>query len=212
MTHCRVRRYPDVAAFSADHRAVLNRRKNVYYFIADPHFGHENILKMCCRPFESIDEMNEAMIAAWNERVTGSDTVFIVGDLFFRCADPEAILQRLKGKKRLIVGNHDSSWMNKVDLSRYFVSVDSFLEITDGVRAITLCHYPLLTWKHKLRTWMIHGHIHNDTTSDYFPLIAIRERVLNAGADINGFRPVTFDELLENNNRFKEQWLQQRET
>ena len=179
----------------------------MYYFIADTHFGHNNIIKMCNRPFDSIEAMNEALISAWNERVTGNDTVFILGDLFFRCANPEPILQQLKGKKRLIIGNHDSSWMNKVDLSRYFVSVDSFLEITDGVRAITLCHYPLLTWKHKLRSYMIHGHIHNDTASDYFPLMAIRERVLNAGVDINGFRPVTFEELLENNNRFKQQWL-----
>lgn len=181
----------------------------MYYYIADAHFGHENILKMCRRPYESIDAMNEALIAAWNERVTGNDTVFILGDLFFRCADPEPILQRLKGKKRLIIGNHDSSWMGKVDLQRYFVSVDNFLELSDGVRTITLCHYPLLTWKHKLRSYMVHGHIHNDTTSDYFPLIAIRERVLNAGVDINGFRPVTFEEMMENNRVFKEQWLRE---
>ena len=180
----------------------------MFYYIADPHFGHENILKMCRRPFATIEEMNEAMIAAWNERVTGNDTVFILGDLFFRCADPEAILRRLKGKKRLIVGNHDSSWMDWVDLNKYFVSVDNLTEFSDGVHGMTLCHYPLLTWKHKLRTYMIHGHIHNDTTSDYFPLIAARERVLNAGVDINGFRPVTFEELVENNRVFKEHFLE----
>ena len=179
----------------------------MYYFISDPHFGHENILKMCQRPFENVEEMNEAMIDAWNQRVTGNDTVFILGDLFYRCPDPEPILQRLKGKKRLIIGNHDSSWMDKVDLSRYFVSVDPFLEITDGVRAITLCHYPLLTWKHKLRTYMVHGHIHNDTTSDFFPLLVARERVLNAGVEVNGYRPVTFEELQKNNQAFKQQWL-----
>lgn len=183
----------------------------MYYYVADPHFGHENILKLCQRPFDSIESMNEALIAAWNERVTGNDTVFILGDLFFRCADPEPILRQLKGRKRLIIGNHDSSWMDKVDLQKYFVSVDSLLEITDGVRGITLCHYPLLTWKHKLRTYMIHGHIHNDTTSDFFPLLAVRERVLNAGVDINGFRPVTFDELVENNRAFKEQFLQEQQ-
>ena len=181
----------------------------MYYFISDPHFGHENILKMCQRPFESVEEMNEAMIDAWNQRVTGNDTVFILGDLFYRCPDPEPFLQRLKGKKRLIIGNHDSSWMDKVDLSRYFVSVDPFLEITDGMRAITLCHYPLLTWKHKLRTYMVHGHIHNDTTSDFFPLLVARERVLNAGVEVNGYRPVTFEELQKNNQAFKQQWLDQ---
>ena len=182
----------------------------MYYYIADPHFGHENILNMCRRPFGSIEDMNEALIAAWNGRVTGNDTVFILGDLFFRCDDPESILTRLRGKKRLIVGNHDSSWMDRVDLSRYFVGVDPYLEITDGSRLLTLCHYPLLTWKHKLRqnSFMIHGHIHNDTTSDFFPLLAIRERALNAGVDINGFRPVTFGELAENNRAFKAAFLE----
>jgi calcineurin-like phosphoesterase family protein len=181
------------------------------YFIADTHFGHENILRMCDRPFASVDAMNEAIIDNWNARFTGNDTVYILGDLFYRCADPEPILRQLKGRKHLIVGNHDASWMDRVDLSKYFVGVDPLLEITDGTHGMTLCHYPLLTWKHKLRTYMVHGHIHRDTTSDYFPLIAIRERMLNAGVDINGFRPVTFDELVENNRRFKEAFLQDRE-
>ena len=38
---------------------------------------------------------------------------------------------------------------------------------------------------------------------DYWPLLAARENVLNAGADINSFVPVTFDELVENNRNFK---------
>ena len=92
------------------------------YFTADAHFGHANIIKMCERPFPDVETMNESMIAAWNERVHGNDTVYIVGDLFFRCADPESILKRLKGKKRLIVGNHDGTWMNKVNLHRYTFS------------------------------------------------------------------------------------------
>ena len=50
---------------------------------------------------------------------------------------------------------------------------------------------------------MIHGHIHNDTSMDYWPLLAARDNVLNAGADINGLMPVTFDELKENNRNFK---------
>lgn len=179
------------------------------YFIADPHFGHENILTLCGRPFESIESMNEAMIAAWNRQVTGNDTVYILGDLFYRCTDPEGILQRLKGKKRLIVGNHDSSWMDRVDLQRYFVSVDDLLVTTDGEHSLTLCHYPLLTWKHQQRSYMIHGHIHANTDADFFPQIAARERMLNAGVDINGFRPVTFEELVANNAAFKQQWLRE---
>ena len=180
------------------------------FFTADTHFGHKNILKLCNRPFETIEEMNETLIENWNHRVSGMDTVYIVGDMFFRCSDSEAILRRLKGKKRLIVGNHDSSWMNKVDLNRYFVSVDRLLEISDGKHALTLCHYPLLTWNHAKKSYMIHGHIHADTSADYFPLICNRSNVLNAGVDINGFMPVSFDELVQNNEQFKGKYLQRK--
>lgn len=106
-------------------------------------------------------------------------------------------------KKRLILGNHETSWFRPELHGRYFLSVDSFLEVSDGKRGLTLCHYPLLAWKHDQKSYMIHGHIHNDTRADYWPWLRSRERILNAGADINAFRPVTFDELLENNVRWK---------
>lgn len=50
---------------------------------------------------------------------------------------------------------------------------------------------------------MIHGHIHNNTNSPYWPVIQNNPRLLNAGADINGFEPVSFDEMLANNECFK---------
>ena len=52
--------------------------------------------------------------------------------MFFRCEDPESILKRLRGKKRLILGNHDGSWTSKVDLRKFFLSVDTMLETSDG--------------------------------------------------------------------------------
>lgn len=50
---------------------------------------------------------------------------------------------------------------------------------------------------------MIHGHIHNNTNQPYWPTIKNNPRLLNAGADINGFEPVSFDEMLANNESFK---------
>lgn len=174
------------------------------YFIADTHFGHRSIVYTCRRPFAEVTEMNEAMIAVWNDRVREGDTVYILGDMFYRCRDPEPILRRLRGKKRLILGNHDPSWTGAVAMDRYFASVDEYLVLSDGKRELTLCHYPLLTWKHEKRSYMIHGHIHNRTDQDFWPLLRERERVLNAGADVNGYGPVPFEELAENNRRFKE--------
>ena len=37
----------------------------------------------------------------------------------------------------------------------------------------------------------------------YWPIIEQSELMLNAGVDINGFKPVTFDELVENNVNHK---------
>ena len=76
------------------------------------------------------------------------------------------------------------------------------LETSDGEHALTLCHYPLLSWNHQKRAYTIYGHLHANTDVDYMPQIFSRPNMLNAGVDINGFKPVTFSELVENNRAF----------
>ena len=93
------------------------------YFISDPHFGNENVRDLCHRPFLSVEEMDEYMIRAWNKTVHKNDQVYILGDLIFRAKNPpDYYLESLKGEKHLIIGNHDKTWMSKVDLSKYFKS------------------------------------------------------------------------------------------
>lgn len=197
------------------------------FYIADTHFGHENILKLCKRPFDSIEAMTEALVENWNSRVMGNDRVFILGDLFYKTVDAEKILDRLKGEKHLVLGNHDTSWLeeytvpakeksdtlpyksyrfikSKRDLGEYFKSVSDMLQITDKNVGCLLCHYPLLTWKHEKRLYMIHGHLHADTSDTFFHHLVENERILNAGVDINGYMPVTLEEMIENNRIFKE--------
>lgn len=175
------------------------------FYISDTHFGHKAIIDLCKRPFKSIDEMDSYIIEAWNSKVRGNDTVYIVGDMFYKHQDPESVLKKLKGKKHLIKGNHDATWANKYDCSRYFQSVDSFVEISDGKRNIVLCHYPMMTWNRPQKSYMIHGHVHNRTELEYWTLIKNNPRILNAGVDVNGFCPVTFEQMEINNNRFKGQ-------
>lgn len=155
---------------------------------------------MCNRPFDNIDDMNKTIIDRWNQKVHKNDHVYILGDMFFRCEDPEAILRVLKGKKHLIVSNH-YGWAKRAELQKYFVSIDNYLEFSDGQNYLILSHYPMLSYHRESRenTYMIHGHIHADTNADFFPLLAKRERILNAGVDLNEYAPVTLEELLLNN-------------
>ena len=175
-------------------------------FTADQHFGHANIIRLCSRPFPDVRVMDEALIENWNRRVTNRDTIYIIGDLFFRNEVPaEKYLKRLKGKKHLLLGNHDSTWIHKVDLAEYFLSVERLAEIEVGQRELVLCHYPMMSWNGMSRgSFMIHGHIHESTRAQYWPLLQNNPRILNAGVDINSFGPVTFEEMLENNMRHKE--------
>ena len=175
-------------------------------YTGDNHFGHRNIVELSNRPFASVEEMDAEMVRRWNENVKHNDNVYIVGDMFFRCDYVEDILKQLKGKKHLIIGNHDSSWLNTIDVSRYFESIDEYCYTSENGIGLFLCHRPQLSYKHdkRARNYMIHGHIHNDTDLDYWPVLCKRERILNAGVDINDFRPVSFEELVENNSIFKQ--------
>ena len=49
--------------------------------------------------------------------------------------------------------------------------------------------------------YLIYGHIHNNIRPEY-KLLFETSNALNAGVDINDFEPVTFDELVYNNEQF----------
>ena len=60
----------------------------------------------------------------------------------------------------------------------------------------------MLSYPHARNGYMVYGHIHNNVRDDYWPLIARRSRMLNAGVDVNNFEPVTFDEMIANARTF----------
>lgn len=179
------------------------------YFIADTHLGHTAIVGTCRRPFASVEEMDRTIKANWNAKVKRGDTVYILGDLIYKSGkDPATYLDGLNGKKVLILGNHDSGWLGRLDPAVYFRTVTPYLEITQSGHLTTLCHYPMLEWRNSRKVgtkklgYLIHGHIHNRMDDRFAPLFAAGN-ALNAGVDINGYAPVTFKELMANNERFK---------
>ncbi len=51
------------------------------WYTADTHFGHENILHMCNRPFETISQMDTALLENMWKVVGSEDQLWILGDL-----------------------------------------------------------------------------------------------------------------------------------
>lgn len=157
------------------------------FFTSDLHLNHRNILQYCNRPWQTVEEMNEALIDSWNERVKGEDRVYVVGDfsLTHRVSLLEGWLQRLNGEKILIRGNHDNKKALK-HLTGWSGVYDLLDTEADGAK-IRLCHYRLLDWRGP--RILLHGHSHSQA-----PKTA--ESCYDVGVDANNYRPVTLEELL----------------
>lgn len=142
------------------------------YYIADLHFYHGNMnTRMDKRGFDDADTMNEYMISQWNSKVQAKDEVVILGDFCMstRAEDANQILSRLKGRKYLIVGNHDR-YLNKPGFNRdNFKWVSDYKELNDNGRKVILSHYPIMCYNGQYRldesgnpkTYMLYGHVHN---------------------------------------------------
>ncbi len=178
------------------------------YFTSDLHLGHKNIVDLCKRPFADVDAMDAVLIDNWNRKVKKNDIVYLTGDVVWDKKKVAYYMEQLSGKKILVAGNHDSTWIKREECQKYFEEIVLYLEVHLNGHPITMCHYPMLEWrssreesKRKLG-YLIHGHIHNRIADEYRQLF-LQFNALNAGVDVNDFAPVTFDELVENNFQFK---------
>jgi len=168
------------------------------YYIADTHFGHENIIRLSNRPFQTVEEMDNVMIAKWNEKITENDDVYILGDFSYKGKDPIFYLSQLKGRKYLIIGNHDTKLLKNPDHRQYFEEINSILMVDDGGTQICCCHYPMVEWNGYYRNVLhFYGHVHNTFHNATTQYAAQMPRAFNVGADIIGFTPRTLKEILE---------------
>jgi calcineurin-like phosphoesterase family protein len=83
------------------------------FLVSDTHFGHTGVCRFTqgdgvtkLRPWDNAEEMDEAMVKAWNERVRPTDKVYHLGDVVINRKSLKT-LARLNGDKVLIRGNHD---------------------------------------------------------------------------------------------------------
>ncbi len=192
-------------------------QKNIMkFYISDLHFGHRNVISFDHRPFADREEMDRFLIELWNGRVNNDDEVYVIGDFAYRNHEDEVwYLKQLKGRKHLVVGNHDRRLLANERAMKYFETVDKIMGITDLVEGrktdIVLCHYPMAEWyKSGYGSWHIFGHIHGDVgrTARY---MAGLEHTLNAAAVVNHYTPANMEELIRNNEAFRKKYLRERE-
>lgn len=167
------------------------------YYTSDLHIGHFNAIRLCNRPYVTVEAMNMDIIQKWNEKVKPNDDVYILGDMFFKYQDIQQvtnILKLLNGKKHLVRGNHDK-FLNSINWRDYFEEVVFYKEIDDNGRMVILFHYPIEEWNGYYRnSYMLYGHVHDNMEE-----IKKHPRKFNVGVDVNDFEPKTLDELIENN-------------
>jgi calcineurin-like phosphoesterase family protein len=174
------------------------------YFTADQHFGHQNIIGYCNRPFHSVGEMNAVLVANWNAVVGPHDTVHVLGDVAMgRREESMPLIGRLAGHKILYPGNHDRCWYGhgeralRLEQEYLDAGFDAIrqgpLTMTVGDREVLVCHLPYQgdsgeTERYaKFRPldegmWLLHGHVHEKWRQ--------QGRMVNVGVDVWDFTPV----------------------
>ena len=158
------------------------------FFTADTHFGHRGVLGMCQRPFTDIEEHDAALVAAWNAVVGPRDTVWHLGDFALgaspeRCAD---LFRRLRGRKRLVRGNHDRRRV--LDLA--WESQDDIASVVVEGQRLILCHYGMRAWPGAFRGSLhLYGHTHG--------LLPDTAQSCDVGVDRWSYRPASLEEIRE---------------
>lgn len=185
------------------------------FFTSDHHFWHANVIRYCQRPFTTVEEMNEKMIAEWNSVVMPEDTVYYLGDFSMAFRSVELFTKRLNGTKILYAGNHDwvhpahkksnteekqKVWINNYQSNGWKeVHIHGEMNIP-GVAMVNLNHLPYLEGgtgqdvRHgKFRPkddgrWLLCGHVHEKW--------AQRGKMINVGVDVRNFKPISIVEIV----------------
>lgn len=169
----------------------------VTYLTSDSHIGHSGILSSrMARPraFPSIEAHDEAIVAAWNNRVRPEDRVLHLGDFAYGCSHAHArsVFDRLNGHKLLIRGNHELRgerlpWEGGIH-DVLGISIND-VGMAKAV-PVWLSHYAHLSWPDSRR-----GRIHLYGHS--LGAIAPTSRSCDIGVDCWSYRPVTIPEVME---------------
>ena len=158
------------------------------WITSDTHYGHDSIIKYSNRPFANSSEMDEIMMENHNSLVRDGDIVYHLGDVYFgggRGADYwDSFFPKLKGRKRLILGNHDNGKDQR--LLRTFQKIMIWRMFPEF--GILLSHVPLHSSQIERKVSVnVHGHVHNNSLDD--------PRYKNVCVEKTNYFPVNIEEL-----------------
>lgn len=174
------------------------------------HYSHKNICRgvtnwrtqdgqipiSVTRDFETIDEMNSAIVNNFNEVIGPDDTLIMLGDVAFGGFDNIGkFLDRLVCKNiHLIFGNHDHHLeRNKDDIQNRFISCQHYLEVNINDSNFVLCHYPLQSWNGLNKGVIhLHGHVHLPEHRKFG-----NGKKMDVGVDGNGLNPYLIDDIIK---------------
>lgn len=162
------------------------------FFISDTHFFHANIIKFLgddgkrIRNFDTIEDMHEYMIKQWNSVVKDGDYVYHLGDVTFKYdGDFNNLMHRLKGKKRLIIGNHDKIW-NPALITNFEKAM-----LWHGFKEwnFTAVHMPLPLQGLRDGAYCVHGHVHQNSLNN--------PNYINVSVEVRNYTPVNIEEIAQ---------------
>lgn len=166
------------------------------WVIGDTHFGHRKLADGILRPWPTTEEMDRALIDRWNAVVADDDRVFHLGDF---CINRRAlgIIGKLRGRKVLIKGNHDTFRLNEyTGFPGAFENVEGSVVFSDCI----LTHIPIHPNQLARFKKNIHGHMHREVVRkqwageefDGVPDV----RYFCASVELIGYQPVRLSEIL----------------
>jgi calcineurin-like phosphoesterase family protein len=175
------------------------------FLVSDTHFGHAGVCRFMrndgvtkLRPWDSPEDMDEAMVKAWNETVGPKDKVYHLGDVVIN-RKALSIMERLNGDKVLIRGNHDI--FRDEEYRKYFRELRAY-HVMNGM---ILSHIPIHTESLGRFGVNIHGHLHSNRVMkrDFFSdELMIDTSYHCVCVEQTDFRPILFEDVIK---RIKEE-------
>ncbi len=162
------------------------------YLVADTHFGDPEVLAYTDRPFESVGEMNDALVDGWNRVVEEDDEVVFVGD-FAVPSEPTTVrrwLGRLDGDVVFVAGDHDDGARRT-----HAITVREAYRFEAGGHEFVCVHDPADAPPNR-DAWLLYGH-HHDMRPDEYPFLDPAARRVNVGVELLGYEPIPVAELVE---------------